>query len=231
MDRPYVIVYSTMTVDGKLASKTGFSQLSCPADLRRLHELRAACDAVMVGANTVIVDDPSLRVKYVEGKNPVRVIVDGLLRTPLSARVYTLKTAPTIVLTSFKAPIDKVKALRELGVEVAVIDEGPIIDMAKAMKALYERGIRRLMVEGGGTLLWSLFRDGVVDELRLTLSPYIFGGVSAVSLVMGEGFESVEDAVKLELNQVSLCECGQEVHIKYKVLRGVHGSLGRSRHT
>ncbi|RLF21566.1 MAG: 2,5-diamino-6-(ribosylamino)-4(3H)-pyrimidinone 5'-phosphate reductase, partial [Thermoprotei archaeon] len=92
MPKPRVVVFSTMTVDGRIASRTRFSQLSCPHDLRRLHELRASSDAVMVGANTVIIDDPSLRLKYVEGRNPDRIVVDGLLRTPLSARVYTLKT-------------------------------------------------------------------------------------------------------------------------------------------
>jgi len=215
--RPYVIVFSTMTVDGKIASRTRFSQLSCPHDLRRLHELRASSDAVMVGANTVIIDDPSLRVKYVEGRNPVRVVVDGLLRTPLNARVYTLRMAPTLVLTTMKAPPEKIQALRAQGVEVAVLGEGPLIDMAEAAEALYERGLRKVMVEGGGTLLWSLFKARVVDELWVTIAPYVFGGTGAVSLVMGEGFESTEDAVKLKPLQVMLCECGKEVHIKYRV--------------
>ena len=217
--RPYLIVYSTMTVDGRLASKTRFSQLSCPHDLRRLHELRAWSDAVMVGANTVIIDDPSLRVKYVHGRNPDRVVVDGLLRTPVSARVYTLKTAKTIVFTTRRAPIDKVEALKELGVEVIVVGDEPPIDMRLVMEALYDRGYRRVMAEGGGTLLWSLFKDSVVDELWVTLAPYIFGGRDAVSLVEGEGFCSTEDAVKLEPLSLKLCECGKEVHIRYRVLR------------
>jgi len=217
--RPYLIVYSTMTVDGRLASKTRFSQLSCPHDLRRLHELRAWSDAVMVGANTVIIDDPSLRVKYVHGRNPVRVVVDGLLRTPISARVYTLKTAKTIVFTTRRAPLDKVEALRGLGVEVVVVGDEPPIDMRLVVEGLYDRGYRRVMAEGGGTLLWSLFKDGVVDELWVTLAPYIFGGRDAVSLVEGEGFSSTEDAVKLEPLSFKLCECGREIHIKYRVLR------------
>jgi 2,5-diamino-6-(ribosylamino)-4(3H)-pyrimidinone 5'-phosphate reductase len=215
--RPYLVVYSTMTVDGRLASKTGFSKLSCPHDLRRLHELRASSDAVMVGANTVIVDDPSLRVKYVEGRNPDRVVVDGLLRTPLNARVYTLRTARTIVLTTGRAPREKVEALRGMGVEVLIVGGEPPIDMREASSALYEVGLRKVMAEGGGGLLWSLFRDGVVDELWVTVAPYIFGGRDAVSLVEGEGFSSTEDAVKLEPYHVSLCECRREVHIRYKV--------------
>jgi 2,5-diamino-6-(5-phosphoribosylamino)pyrimidin-4(3H)-one reductase (EC 1.1.1.-) len=216
--RPYLVVYSTITVDGRLASKTGFSQLSCPYDLKRLHQLRASSDAIMVGANTIIVDDPSLRLKYVEGRNPDRIVVDGLLRAPLNARVFTLKTANTLVLTTGKASGEKVEALRKMGVEVLIIGNEPPINMYEALSLLYKRGYRKVMAEGGGGLLWTLFKDSVVDELWLTISPYIFGGHDAVSLVEGEGFSSVEDAVKLEPYHVSLCECKKEIHVRYKVL-------------
>ena len=206
-----------MTVDGKIASRTRYSKLSCPHDLRRLHELRARSDGVMVGANTVIIDDPSLRVKYVKGKNPARIVVDGLLRTPLKARVYTLKTAKTLVLTTAMAPRDKIKALRKMGVEVIEFSGGPPINMRKAMEELYCRGLRRVVVEGGGELLWSLFKDSVVDELKITISPFIFGGKDSVSLVMGEGFSTTEDARKLKLVNVGVCRCGEEVNLEYKV--------------
>lgn len=216
--KPYVIVYSTITIDGRLASRSRYSQLSCPNDLKRLHALRAECDGIMVGANTVIIDDPSLRVKfYPEARNPTRIIVDGRLRTPTTARVYTLKTARTIVLTSSLAPQEKVALLKNLGVEVVVFEGGPTISMREALERLYEMGLESIMVEGGGELLWSLFKDGVVDELRVTVSPYIFGGRDAVSLVMGEGFYTTEDAVKLKLIGMTMCECGSEVHLKYKV--------------
>jgi 2,5-diamino-6-(ribosylamino)-4(3H)-pyrimidinone 5'-phosphate reductase len=214
------VVYSTITVDGRLASKTGFSQLSCPYDLKRLHQLRASSDAIMVGANTIIVDDPSLRLKYVEGRNPDRIVVDGLLRAPLNARVFTPRTANTLVLTTGKASGEKVEALRKMGVEVLIIGNEPPINMYEALSLLYKRGYRKVMAEGGGGLLWTLFKDSVVNELWLTISPYIFGGRDAVSLVEGEGFSSVEDAVKLEPYHVSLCECKKEIHIRYKVLSG-----------
>ncbi len=173
----------------------------------------------MVGANTVIIDDPSLRVKYVDGRNPDRIIIDGLLRTPINARVYTLKTARTLVLTTNRAPLDKVEALRRLGVDVVIVGDEPPIDMHVAMSTLYDKGYRRVMAEGGGTLLWSLFKDGVVDELWVTIAPYIFGGKDAVSLVEGEGFSSVDDAVVLEPFHLATCECGKEIHIRYRVLK------------
>ncbi|MEM0244488.1 MAG: dihydrofolate reductase family protein, partial [Zestosphaera sp.] len=85
--RPYVRVYATMSVDGKIASKTGDSRLSCPYDKLRLHSMRSIVDGVMVGANTVIRDNPQLTVRLVEGRNPVRVVVDGSLKIPLNAKV------------------------------------------------------------------------------------------------------------------------------------------------
>jgi len=217
MDLPRVVIFSTMTIDGRIASKTGYSQLSCPHDLKRLHELRAQCDAVMVGANTVIIDDPSLRLKYVEGKNPDRVVVDGLLRTPLTARVYTLKISKNIVLTTESAPQEKVKRLREMDVDVLLLSERPPIDMRKAMEVLGSLGYRTIMVEGGGDLIWHLFKDRVVNELRVTIAPYIFGGRDAVSLVMGEGFSTTDESPIFELKSVSRCQCGNEVHLIYDV--------------
>jgi 2,5-diamino-6-(ribosylamino)-4(3H)-pyrimidinone 5'-phosphate reductase len=217
MALPRVVVFSTMTIDGRIASKTRYSKLSCPHDLKRLHELRARCDAIMVGANTVIIDDPSLRLKYVKGRNPDKVVVDGLLRTSLTARVYTLKTSKTIVLTTGSAPQEKVKRLREMGVEVVALSERPPIDMRKAMEVLSSLGYRDVMVEGGGELIWHLFKDQVVNELRITIAPYIFGGRDAVSLVMGDGFSTTEESPLFELKSVSRCPCGNEVHLIYDV--------------
>lgn len=214
---PRMIVFSTITIDGKLASKTRFSQLSCPNDLKRLHELRAQCDAVMVGANTIIVDDPSLRLKYVDGKSPDRIVVDGMLRTPLSARVYTLKIAKTLVLTTKMAPPEKVEKLKGMGVEVLCLADKPPIDMRRALEVLGLLGYRRIMVEGGGELIWHLFKDRVVNELRVTIAPYVFGGKEAVSLVMGEGFSTTDESPIFKLKHVERCSCGNEVHLIYDV--------------
>lgn len=214
---PRVIIFSTTTIDGRIASKTRFSQLSCPHDLRRLHELRAQCDAVMVGANTVIIDDPSLRLKYVEGKNPDRIVVDGLLKTPLNARVYDLRIARTIVLTTRAAPAEKIEKLKFMGVKVLCLADNPPIDMKVAMKALDEEGYKTVLVEGGGELLWHLFKDRVANELRVTIAPYIFGGKDSVSLVMGEGFSTTAESPIFKLKSIERCMCEDEVHIVYDV--------------
>lgn len=217
MPLPRTIIFSTTTIDGRIASKSRFSQLSCLYDLKRLHELRAQCDAVMIGANTVIIDDPSLRLKYVEGKHPDRIVVDGMLRTPLSARVYTLKIAKTLVLTTKLAPLDKVEKLKEMGIEVLCLSEKPPIDMKIAMEVLGSIGYKTIMVEGGGELIWYLFKDRVVNELRVTIAPYIFGGRDSVSLVMGDGFSTTAESPIFKLRSIERCLCGNEVHLIYDV--------------
>ena len=220
--RPYVIIFSTITIDGRIASVTGFSKLSCQYDLKRLHSLRAKVDAVMVGANTVIKDNPRLTVRLVKGKNPLRVIVDGSLKTPVTAKVYDTTESKTILITSSRANKEKVKCLRSKGVNVFILEdkgEGKV-SLLDALKQLYKIGVRKLLVEGGGTLNWSLIKEGIVDEIRLTISPYIFG--NGISIFQGKGFKDIYESPKLKLVDLFKCECGNEIHVIYKV--EIHGN-------
>ncbi len=203
-----------MTIDGRIASKTGFSRLSCVYDLRRLHTVRAESDAVIVGANTVIVDNPLLTVRYVKGKNPIRVIIDGMLRTSVDARVYnTLDEAPTIVYTSRIADSRKKLSLKAKGVEVVEIAKKPPLKAKDILRDLYRRGVRKVLIEGGGKTIWSFIKDKLVDEMRITISPYVFG--NGTSIVDGEGFKDDKDAIRFKLVEVKICECGMEVHLRY----------------
>jgi 2,5-diamino-6-(ribosylamino)-4(3H)-pyrimidinone 5'-phosphate reductase len=213
MEKPYVIICSAMSLDGKIASKTGYSKLSCPHDLRQLYQLRAEVDAVMVGANTVIKDDPKLTAKLVEHKNPLRIIVDGRCRSPLNSLVFTDGKAPTLLATTRKAPPKKLDQLKRRGVEVLVLGD-KLVDLRELMKQLSHRGVKRLLVEGGGTLNWFMLSQGLVDELRVTVTPYLVGGVEAVTLVEGEGLE--EKFMKLKLVSVDVCKCGNEVLLRYE---------------
>ncbi len=215
--RPWVTVYVTASIDGRIATREGDSRLSCPYDLRRLHAVRAASDAVMVGANTVIRDDPLLTVRLVEGGNPLRIVVDGALRTPLDSRIYTMDPSMTLVLASRKASRDKMDILRKKGVQVLVVeDSGGRIIMSRALGKLWKLGIRRLLVEGGGELIWSLAEDGLIDELRVTVAPLLLGGHEATPMVGGKGFGRIEEALHLYLYSAALCECGREVHLIYR---------------
>ncbi len=212
--RPYVYLAAATTIDGRIASATGFSRLSCPHDLRRLHLLRASVDAVIVGANTAIVDNPRLTVRYVEGRNPIRVLIDGALRAPPSLRLFD-SSAPTLVFTTRRAPPEKVKELRNRGVEVHVVD-GESVDPAHVLQTLYNRGVRKALLEGGGRTNWEFLKRCLVDEIILTITPYVFG--NGVSLIHGEGYSTTEETpFSLSLLSIKLCECGQEVVLRYRV--------------
>lgn len=212
--RPYVYLAAATTIDGRIASVSGFSRLSCPHDLRRLHALRASVDAVIIGANTAIVDNPRLTVRYVEGRNPIRVLIDGALKVPTTLRMFD-SSAPTLVFTTTRAPPDKIKELKDKGVEVHVVN-GDFVDPAYVLQILYTRGVRKVLLEGGGRTNWEFLSRCLVDEIVLTITPYVFG--NGVSLVDGKGYATTEDApFTLQLASIKLCECGQEVVLTYRI--------------
>ena len=216
MSRPYVLVFATSSLDGRIAGESVSGVLSCGEDFRLQHTLRAWADGVMVGANTVIRDNPRLTVRLVPGRSPARIVVDAKLRTPVSARVYQ-GPGRRILVTSNHRSDEELTPYRESGVEVIRVPEGPrgLLDLREALRNLYEMGIRKLMVEGGGTLIYTLLASGLVDELRVTIAPTVIGaGVSfANPPVKGGG---AEIWAKLRLKETRIL-CGHWVHLVYSV--------------
>jgi len=201
MKRPYVIIVSEVTVDGKLTLSKGVSSKEIMKFMdeeanRYLHETRAKVDGIMVGAETIRTDNPYLTVRYVSGKNPTRIIPTSTADIPPDANILK-KDSPTIIVTTEKAPEERVKALSEK-VEVIIAGKEEV-DLIKMMDMFYNRGIRNLMVEGGSTLNWNLIKNGLVDEIRIIHMPFIVGGTDTPTLVGGEGFKSLEEVVKLKL--------------------------------
>jgi 5-amino-6-(5-phosphoribosylamino)uracil reductase len=201
MKRPYVIIVSEVTVDGKLTLSKGVSSKEIMKFMdeeanRYLHETRAKVDGIMVGAETIRTDNPYLTVRYVSGKNPTRIIPTSTADIPPDANILK-KDSPTIIVTTEKAPQERVKALSEK-VEVIIAGKEEV-DLIKMIDILYDRGIRNLMVEGGSTLNWNLIKNGLVDEIRIIHMPFIVGGTDTPTLVGGEGFKSLEEVVKLKL--------------------------------
>ncbi|RLG56609.1 MAG: 2,5-diamino-6-(ribosylamino)-4(3H)-pyrimidinone 5'-phosphate reductase [Hadesarchaea archaeon] len=214
MTRPYVILNAAMTLDGKIATTGGDSKISCKKDLDRLHRLRSEVDAVMVGVGTVLADDPSLTVRRVHGKNPIRVIVDGEAKTPQHAKVLD-GSAPTILAVSSRARKEKIRKLRSSGAKIVVMG-GVKVDLPKFMKELYSMGIRKLLLEGGSTLNWEMLKNGLVDEVRVTIAPWIVGGKKARSLVEGLGFPKVRNGIRVRLTKVE--RVGTDLLLAYKVV-------------
>jgi diaminohydroxyphosphoribosylaminopyrimidine deaminase / 5-amino-6-(5-phosphoribosylamino)uracil reductase len=185
ISRPVVTLSYAQTLDGRLATSTGSSQwISAPESLRFSHELRVEHDAIMVGAGTVCKDDPRLTVRLVAGRDPLRVVVDSTLRTPLTAAVLTKEAAPgTVFAVTDRAPAARCDDVRALGATVLSLpaESGGRVDLVALLAALHEWGIRSLLVEGGAEMITALLRARLVDRLVVCVAPKILGaGIEAV---------------------------------------------------
>ncbi len=201
--RPHVILSAAMSVDGKIATRTGNSELSSRKDLIRVHKLRASVDAILVGKHTLMIDDPSLTVKYVKGKNPTRIILDSTGSIESTSQIIkTCKTVPTIIAVSKKITQKNIVRLKKEGLEIIKCGHNKI-DLKKLLHILRKKNIKKLLVEGGGTTNWSFIKDGLVDEMIITITPYVLGGSSAISLVHGEGFGKIAQAPLLKLKKIN----------------------------
>jgi 2,5-diamino-6-(ribosylamino)-4(3H)-pyrimidinone 5'-phosphate reductase len=214
--KPQVILNAAMTLDGKIATRTGSSEISGKEDISMVHRLRKEMDAIMVGINTVIADDPLLTVHKIPAEpeeNPIRVLVDSQGRTPLRARILN-EDAPTIVVVSDSALPEKIKHLQERA-ELMVCGNKKV-NLPLLMEKLGDIGIKTLMLEGGSTLNYSMLRDGLVNEIRVCIAPMIAGGVQAISLVGGEGVDFMKDAFRLKFKKSYTM--GEDFIVEYKVL-------------
>ncbi len=199
---PHVILSAAISIDGKIATRTGNSKLSSKEDLRRLHELRAKVDAIIIGKNTLMRDDPLLTVRYAKGKNPIRIILDS--KGDISAKSKILQTSakvPTIIAVSKKITKSNLQKLNKFPVEVIITGES-YVNIRSLLKKLSERKIRTILVEGGGTVNWEFIKQNLFDELIITLSPFIIGGNDSISFVQGSGFDSISKSTNLQLKSV-----------------------------
>lgn len=214
--RPFVHLNAAMSLDGKIATYTGDSRMSSPEDLKRVHRLRANSDAIMIGLRTLLRDDPKLTVKFFQVTNPSRVIVDSSARTPLgSIVVRTAKDTPTIVAVTSSASKRKIDLLQQKGVRVLTCGKGPQVSLKLLLRRLRSLGIRRLLLEGGGELNWSMLSQGLVDEVSVAIAPKILGGTRATDMVAGTGFARVKDGIRLKL--IGATKYGPDLVVKYTV--------------
>jgi diaminohydroxyphosphoribosylaminopyrimidine deaminase/5-amino-6-(5-phosphoribosylamino)uracil reductase len=198
---PLVIAKAAMSVDGKIATRTGNSQwITSAAARHEAHRLRAQVDAIVVGANTVIRDDPELTVRHgVRGQQPWRVVMDARGRVSRKAKIFCdAQCRRTLVLTTSLSSTAWRRYLLGKGVEPIVLPQKRgRIDLRVALKALGKRNITSVLVEGGGELLGSLFDARLVDRVALFYAPIVIGGRGAVPAVAGEGVAKAGKAVRL----------------------------------
>jgi len=196
---PFVTLKFACSLDGKIATVGGESQWISGLESRKFsHHLRDINDAILVGVGTVLADNPSLTTRLVNGKNPVRVIVDSHARTPLNSNVVADKSARTIIAVTSNALDEKISALKNHGVEIITAGGGERVDLKILMRSLAEREITSVLVEGGGTVHFSMLKENLVDKVLAFVAPKIIGGATALTAVEGAGFVKLSDAVNLK---------------------------------
>jgi len=214
--RPHVILSAATTLDGKIATKSGDSKLSSKKDIIRLHKLRTKVDAILIGKNTVERDDPVLNVRYTKGTNPIRIILDskGVISSK-SKIIKTCKNIPTIIIVSKKALKQNLIRLRKYPLQVLIVGENTV-NTKKLLQILWKMKIKKILLEGGGNVNWDFLRQGLVDEVIITITPYLLGGKNAVTLVEGKGFSKITKSTKLKLQKFN--QLGNELVVYYSRL-------------
>lgn len=220
---PYVVMKYAMTSDGKIATVTGESKwITGPASRENVHRTRHALMGIMVGVGTVLADDPMLDCRLEGGgKNPIRIICDSNLRTPLDSRVVTTANDIETIIATVSDDASLIKEYERVGVTMIVTaSENGRVDLNDLMKILGERGIDSILLEGGSQLNFSAIKAGIVDEVHTYIAPKIFGG-NARTPVGGEGIRNISDAVMLD--PVKITKLGDDIFVESEVRYRVHG--------
>jgi len=203
---PFVTLKMAMSLDGKVATRTGDSMwISSEESREDVHRMRSESDAVMVGIGTVLSDDPRLTVRMGGYSGaPLRVVADSGARTPVQSRVADVSEAPTLVAVAGNAPVENVEALEDKGVEVVRVGSNGSADLRALLKLLAGRDITSLMVEGGPGIASAVWEHGLVDRLVFYYAPMIIGGGEAPGPIGETGCATIEEAGGLRIDEVSM---------------------------
>jgi len=208
MKRPLITLKFAQTLDGKIAASDGSSKwISSSQSLKFAHKLRVQNDAILVGINTVLIDNPSLTSRLVRGKNPIRVVIDPKLRIPPSSKVLkTSKTRKTIIITTKRASKEKISKIKNKYTEILILpskDKGNI-DIRDIIRILYTKGVKSLLVEGGNRVISSFLKIRLADKVVFIIAPKILG--SGTDSVGDIGVRNVKFALKLKLDSARKIE-------------------------
>jgi diaminohydroxyphosphoribosylaminopyrimidine deaminase/5-amino-6-(5-phosphoribosylamino)uracil reductase len=203
LERPFVLYKAAMTLDGKIATRSGQSRWITSKPAReRVQRWRNELDAIAVGVNTVLLDDPLLTCRLSQGRSPRKVVFDSAARTPANAKLFEAdpqgRAAEVIVFVTQQAPAARVEALEARGAKVVVVGSAKgRVDVGEALAALKARGVTSLLLEGGGTLAWAFFEARAVDQVAIFIAPKLVGGAGA-SPLGGLGARTMDEALPLE---------------------------------
>ena len=229
---PFVTLKSGISLDGKIATRTGNSRwITCEESRLEVHRMRDASDVILSGIGTVLADDPELTTRLPEGgKSPVRVVVDRLARTPLTAKLVNDGKVQTIIAVTAEAPPERTAALSAKGVEVLLVPKGTDgrLDLGVLLRKLEERCYTSILVEAGGTLNESFLFGNYADRVVLFMAPKIIGGIASPGPYGGLGCDLLTDAVELE--DISVSHIGSDIlidgYVKRRESRDVYRTCG-----
>jgi 2,5-diamino-6-(ribosylamino)-4(3H)-pyrimidinone 5'-phosphate reductase len=213
MKKPYVIINCAMSLDGKISLPSGKQiRISCKEDMIRMYELRNQSDAVLVGINTVLSEDPKLTVKekYIKKvKQPIRIVLDSYCKTPINAMIVNDK-AKTLIIT-------KQNCKKEFGKNIELIkistDKSNFLNLKILLDLLYRRGINKLMVEGGSTVITNFLKQKLVDEFYVYIGPIIIGGIKSPTLINKLIY------TKIDLTLLESKKIGKGILLKYSLIK------------
>lgn len=214
-ETPFVLYKSAMSMDGKICTSKGDSKwISCEESRSFCQNLRNEYAAIMVGINTVIADNPSLTTRIENGHNPLRIVVDSNLKVPANSTILNdgndTLILTTVNYTSVKHQYSYLNKPNVRIISIKSLDDH--IDLKDAMKKVYDLGIDSILIEGGGTLGFSAFKEGIIDKINFFLCPLIVGGTNAKSPVEGTGFEAIKNCVSI--NSITTKNVGKDILIE-----------------
>jgi 2,5-diamino-6-(ribosylamino)-4(3H)-pyrimidinone 5'-phosphate reductase len=212
--KPLILLSAAVTLDGKIGQRNQKIVLSSKSDKTRVHKLRSKFDAILVGKNTIGQDDPLLTVRYVKGKNPIRIILDsrGTIKNT-SKIIKTSKNVPTIIVTSQLVSKRNLNRLQNLPLDVIVCGKNQV-DIRKLVPILYKKGIKKILLEGGGTLNLSFLKNNLINEIIITVTPFVLGSTNSVNLFEGI-LKSTKNLLSFKLKNVQ--KISNEVILNYEV--------------